>query len=372
MSKQDRTFTRTASDLERKYAFGQTFAEVYDLVSDAQKAANEASAAVDTLDKTLTPQEIFNRLTGYKNLEGVFRDVDDNIYINASYVFGEILEGDNLKVAAANITGQLTATQIDATNLSVNAAKITGSLTAGVLESSLKVLASAIEAGTIEAGVIDATLIDTDSLIVDAAKIEGTLESGIINLNGWMGIYEDEGEERYGFLGYVVSMDGEGNETHGVGIEDEYSHNFVVATSGGAAIRSKPDSLKYSEVFAGENIRLTTTGLIYAGGDTIGESDRRLKEDIRYDVDRYLAIFDALKPATFSWIKKTDKSRHLGMIAQEVEEAMSNAGIAKEDFAALHIQKDGTYGLAYNEFIPLLIAKVQQLDAEIKEMKNNG
>lgn len=44
-AKQDRVAPRTAADIERKYNFGQTFAEYAGLVTDAQKAANDAEAA---------------------------------------------------------------------------------------------------------------------------------------------------------------------------------------------------------------------------------------------------------------------------------------------------------------------------------------
>ena len=47
-------------------------------------------------------------------------------------------------------------------------------------------------------------------------------------------------------------------------------------------------------------------------------------------------------------------------------------GVEKNDFAPLSISEDGAYGLSYEGFIALLIAKVQKLAAEVKELKNNG
>ena len=59
MSKQDGYASRTAADLERKYNFGQTFGEVYGLIADAQRTAEEAKSEFEGLDQ----EAIFNLLT---------------------------------------------------------------------------------------------------------------------------------------------------------------------------------------------------------------------------------------------------------------------------------------------------------------------
>ena len=95
MSKQDRVAPRTAADIERKYNFGQTFAEFAGLVSDAQRAAEEAQKAVENLDNTLSSEEIFNRLTDDGKVQGIYRDEDGQVYINASYLVTGILRSKN-------------------------------------------------------------------------------------------------------------------------------------------------------------------------------------------------------------------------------------------------------------------------------------
>lgn len=99
MSRQDRQGVRTATDIERKYNFGQTFADVYGLISDTQKAVEEANKAVDSL----TPDEIFNRLTNYGKEQGIYRGADDHIYINASYIKSGYISGD--RIEADSISG---------------------------------------------------------------------------------------------------------------------------------------------------------------------------------------------------------------------------------------------------------------------------
>lgn len=82
-SKQDAVATRTAVDLERKYSFGKTFAEVMGYATDAQNAAEEAKTAVAGLNQ----EEIFKRLTNNGQAQGIYRDPDTGeIYINASYL----------------------------------------------------------------------------------------------------------------------------------------------------------------------------------------------------------------------------------------------------------------------------------------------
>lgn len=174
MSKQDGYSSRTAEDVERKYNFGKTFAEVYNLISDAQKAAKEAQNAFDGLTK----DEIFNLLTDFGKSQGVYRDELGNVYMNASYIksgklAAEYIDAENLNVAAANITGQLVATQIDTKDLKVLAANITGKLTAGQIDATYLEVDAANITGTLVAEQIDTTYLE-----LDAANINGRLTFG--------------------------------------------------------------------------------------------------------------------------------------------------------------------------------------------------
>lgn len=93
-AKQDRQGVRTAVDLERKYKFGERFAEVMGIATDAQKAAEEAK------DQTanLTPEDVFNLLTNNGENQGLYRGEDGELYINASYIMSGQLSADLLKV----------------------------------------------------------------------------------------------------------------------------------------------------------------------------------------------------------------------------------------------------------------------------------
>ncbi len=116
MSKQDGYASRTPADLERKYKFGETFAEVFGLVTDARKIAEEAQSAIEGLDQ----EAIFNLLTNNGKAQGVYRDDNGDVYVNASYIksgklAAQYIDAENLKVSAANITGTLTIGQLPGT-----------------------------------------------------------------------------------------------------------------------------------------------------------------------------------------------------------------------------------------------------------------
>lgn len=51
-----------------------------------------------------------------------------------------------------------------------------------------------------------------------------------------------------------------------------------------------------------------------------------------------------------------------------MEKALKACGIDPMDFAGLAVDETGEYGLRYEEFISLLVAKIQNLDAQIKEI----
>lgn len=86
MSKQDRQGVRRPAELERKYNFEQRFQE-------ASAATEKVSKKVDDLDQT----EIFNRLTNYGKAQGIYRDEEGNLFINASYLATGVLRSKNGK-----------------------------------------------------------------------------------------------------------------------------------------------------------------------------------------------------------------------------------------------------------------------------------
>ncbi|MCR0266175.1 phage tail protein [[Clostridium] innocuum] len=124
---------------------------------------------------------------------------------------------------------------------------------------------------------------------------------------------------------------------------------------------------------------------LYATNASISTSDRNFKKDI-HDIDeRYVRMYKNLHPVCYKHknINKSDKHDriHTGFIAQDVEEAATDAGLTPMEFAAICIDKDqkskgNIYGLAYEEFIALntlmiqkLMGRVELLERQISELK---
>lgn len=101
-------------------------------------------------------------------------------------------------------------------------------------------------------------------------------------------------------------------------------------------------------------------------------SDRKLKKDIaNLSANDCLSVVRGLRPVSYKWKGGEDAATHYGFIAQEVDEALSTAGIngaaivTKEYLDAAHTEFFTKYGLLYNEFIPVITKFIQQLDARI-------
>lgn len=114
---------------------------------------------------------------------------------------------------------------------------------------------------------------------------------------------------------------------------------------------------------------------IYVSASAITTSDRNLKHDIRYDLSAYDALFDALKPCSFQYDNGKSGRTHLGLIAQDVEEALSAAGLTSLDFAGFVRSPDEKaeggylYSLRYEEFIGLCIREIQRLSQRIDKLE---
>lgn len=117
---------------------------------------------------------------------------------------------------------------------------------------------------------------------------------------------------------------------------------------------------------------------IYASSPEIVTSDRNLKHSINYDVSAYKALFDGLKPCSFQFDNGKSGRTHIGLIAQDVEQAMEAAGLTSLDFAGLIKSPDEeaeggyVYSLRYEEFISLCILEIQRLDQRVRELEEKA
>lgn len=99
-------------------------------------------------------------------------------------------------------------------------------------------------------------------------------------------------------------------------------------------------------------------------------SDRRHKNSIEELPEGYEAILDKLTPVRFKYNGSGDRY-HVGFIAQDVEQALIDAGLDRDAFGGfVDVSGDGSnLGLAYDEFIGLLLQKIRKLENKIEKLE---
>ena len=91
--KMDMAGARTPADIERKYNFGKSFAELQGVATDARNAAEEAQEAAE---KATDHEAVLNALTKNGEIQ-CMREIDGQIYINAAYIQSlEMLFANNI------------------------------------------------------------------------------------------------------------------------------------------------------------------------------------------------------------------------------------------------------------------------------------
>lgn len=145
------------------------------------------------------------------------------------------------------------------------------------------------------------------------------------------------------------------------------SHNLIPSTTNYLSLGTS--SRQYKNVY-GQNL--------YVNGTAVS-SDRRVKDDIKTLEEKHIAFFKALRPVQFKY-KEGDSGRtHTGFIAQEVEEAVKEAGMTSQDMAVVVKDPSDRYYLRYEEIISVqtkviqdLMAKVESLEARITKLEGKG
>lgn len=157
----------------------------------------------------------------------------------------------------------------------------------------------------------------------------------------------------------------------GIGLSD-----YVRISDNGNLIPSS------SSVYCGTNTNPFAGG--YSSGGWKTTSDRRKKKDFRklLEDDRFERFFELLQPMEYRLIEN-DEKMHMGFVAQDVEQAMTDCDISENEFYGLEhavfsekdfesneewknfLERNGgandMYTLCYQEFIALNTAMIQKL-----------
>lgn len=117
----------------------------------------------------------------------------------------------------------------------------------------------------------------------------------------------------------------------------------------------------------------TPWGTVYATTGTIQSSDKNIKHSIECLPDKYAEMLDRLEAVRYKLDSGTSDRYHVGFIAQQVQQSMKDSGIDSKEFGGFIIGHDDKgndmYMLRYEEFIAILLAKIQQMDKRIKTLE---
>ena len=150
----------------------------------------------------------------------------------------------------------------------------------------------------------------------------------------------------------------------------------------------RPDSDSYI-INDGQCLSLNRTsshGVItgfYYNGSLVGSissntnslpSDRNFKRDIS-DLDLGLNLITKLKPSQYNYkIDSDDCPKMYGLIAQDLEESLTEVGVEKNSSWLLQHEpnsdkKQSDYSLDYLKLTPVLIKAIQELEARVKQLE---
>lgn len=108
---------------------------------------------------------------------------------------------------------------------------------------------------------------------------------------------------------------------------------------------------------------------LYAANACSTSSDARLKTNITNLDERYVKLFEKLKPITYNWKTNVDSDKEAGLIAQEVEQSMKECGITNKEFG--FVENGGDYlGLIYQHMDVLTLNYVQVKSKEFYQHIN--
>ena len=292
--------------------------------------------------------------------------------INGACIKTGTIDADRL-----NLTGEITFTDFDNStqntinNANTNAStalstaiSVSGTVSGWTYPGTTEINGSAIRTGTVEASILrggTVELLDQDGDRIGKFTIEPTGLAGLSSVT----LSADEL--------YFEAVDPDGQ--------------ILFYTGDGTGIRIEPGKTircdgdfqprRDDDFWLGSSSRAWQD--LYVVNDPSVVSDKSKKTSISYEMGLYEEFFDALKPATYLLKNGTSGRTHIGLISQDVEEALFASNLTSFDFAGFIkspvLDKNGketgeyNYALRYGEFIALCIDQIQKLKSRISKME---
>ena len=339
----------------------------YPYVGSTQKTINRKIAQVNS-KITKTSEEI--RLEVSNELENLSSSIDVKLGSITSTVQGLDGRVTTVEQTATGLTSTVQGLNGQISTLDQKIDSISLSVTNGESSSTIALTVDGVQVSSKKIQftgdvVFASDLTDGQTTISGDNILTGTIETARIKLSGKMKVYDND-DNIGGYIGYMSGKDLSGSSTDGIAMKN--GGNIIIATDSGVRMTGP-----YAEVICVNNVTLNSDYSVVVDAANFKSnvsltvtSDRNLKDEILYDVaDKYLPLFDRLSPASFLY-KGRATGRHLGFIAQDIEVAAAECGIDKSDLALLVQDEDGLYGLSYSEFIPILVAKIKDLETRLE------
>lgn len=231
--------------------------------------------------------------------------------------------------------------------------------------------------GTIGGCSIDSSgHLQVPSAYITGKLVAGELEGQVISIKNYGRIYGNMYVGSNSEGSQALELDG----NYGMRLISSSGNVFLQAYDG-SYIRIGGDLIS----FGGTNsMSMKFFGTIYDSSGNVVTSDRDEKHDIEYNIEKYDAVFDDLKPVRFKYNDGTSDRYHTGLIANDVKESIEKRGIDTKEFAAyceFPVYAEDEYGnltdeivdyscgLRYEEFISLNIRQIQLLKERTLELE---
>lgn len=110
----------------------------------------------------------------------------------------------------------------------------------------------------------------------------------------------------------------------------------------------------------------------YLNTDPVVVSDRKEKNSINYDLEKYRNFFRGLRPCSFRYNTQEKERTQIGFVVQDVEEDMEENELLYDDFAGIVIEreKDKEYrGLRVNHITALNTWMIQELLRRVETLE---
>ena len=113
-------------------------------------------------------------------------------------------------------------------------------------------------------------------------------------------------------------------------------------------------------------LNVDSTGNLTASGNVTAYSDARLKTNVN-TINDALSIVGKLRGVSFDW--KENGKRSIGVIAQEVEEVLPELVLTNQDVNPVTQEIEEIKSVDYGKIVGVLINAINELKAEVDELK---